>query len=68
MFESTDVLVGMHGAGLGNMLYMRPNRFVDVGKRFVIKLRYCVFGYMWMMIQQKCKISSCQSSVTNSDF
>jgi len=28
MFEKTAVLVGMHGAGLSNMLYMRPNSAV----------------------------------------
>ena len=28
MFADTDVLIGVHGAGLANMLYMRPNSAV----------------------------------------
>jgi capsular polysaccharide biosynthesis protein len=27
-FAETDVLIGMHGAGLSNMLYMKPNSAV----------------------------------------
>jgi hypothetical protein len=29
-FAEADVLIGMHGAGLSNMLYMKPNRYAVV--------------------------------------